>query len=148
MLYLCPKKRLPMHQIKTRLITSSLLIAILSCSVAGCKKDHRNEQQTEETKSSQKDILTFEFFKTDNSSLVTDYNTSQSGNSITATLASGTNLTALKAAFTVSKNAVVMVSGQVQTSQVSANDFTRPVIYTVKAEDGSTKNYPVTITTK
>jgi ABC-type uncharacterized transport system auxiliary subunit len=128
-----------MDKIKPKLIISSLLIATLICSLAGCKKDQPKEQPTEQTKSSQKDILTFEFFKTDNSSLVTDYNTSQSGNTITATLPSGTNLTTLKAAFTVSKNAVVMVNGQLQTSQVSANDFTQPVIYTVKAEDGSKK---------
>ncbi|RVU01205.1 hypothetical protein EOD41_04360 [Mucilaginibacter limnophilus] len=137
-----------MYKIKSKLIINSLLIATLSCLVSGCKKDHPNEQQTEQTKSSQKDILTFEFFKADNSNLIADYNTLQTDNTITATLPSGTNLNALKAAFTVSKKAVVMVSGQLQTSQVSVNDFTKPVIYTVKAEDGSTKSYTVTITTK
>ncbi|WP_204353245.1 DUF5018 domain-containing protein [Pedobacter yulinensis] len=124
-----------------------LLIATLSCSVSGCKKDQPNEQP-EQTRSSQKDILTFEFFKADNSNLTADYNTLQTGNTIAATLPSGTNLSALKAAFTVSKNAVVLVNGQLQTSQVSVNNFTQPVIYTVKAEDGSTKNYTVTITTR
>ena len=34
----------------------------------------------------------------------------------------------------------------VQTSGVTANDFTNPVVYTVTAADGSTQNYTVTVT--
>lgn len=137
-----------MYKTQLKLIVSSFLFVSLSCSIISCKKDKPDEQPTEQTKSSQKEILSFEILKSDNSSLTTDYNTSFAGNAITATLPLGTNLSALKIDFTVSKNAVAMVNGQVQTSRVSANDFRQPVVYTVKAEDGSTKNYTVTITTK
>jgi hypothetical protein len=33
-----------------------------------------------------------------------------------------------------------------QISSMSPNDFTQPVIYTVKAADGSTLNYTVSVT--
>jgi hypothetical protein len=133
-----------MDKIKLKKMVSSLLVVALSFFVVSCKKD----QPTGQLKSSEKDLLTFEFFKEDNSALVASYNTSFTNNTIAATLPSGTNLSALKAAFTLSEKVTVSVNGKLQTSQESANDFRQPVIYTVKAEDGSTKNYTVILSTR
>ena len=133
-----------MDTIKPRLIINTVFLAILSCFIFSCKKDSSG-QQPAAFKSSQKDMLTFEFYKADNSNLPTDYNTSFTGTNITATLPSNINFNGLKAAFTASEKANITVNGQLQTSQVTANDFRQPVVYTVKAEDGSTKNYTVSV---
>ena len=47
--------------------------------------------------------------------------------------------------FILSSKAQVFVSGFGQVSGVSKKNFTSPVTYTVKAEDGTTKNYTVIV---
>ena len=73
---------------------------------------------------------------------------SQSGvigaNSIGVTMPYGSRTTDLIATFEhTGKSAVV--GGAVQTSGISANDFSAPIVYTVVAENGSTKDYTVTV---
>lgn len=68
-----------------------------------------------------------------------------SGINISLTVPYGTDVTALVAVFTTS-GVSVKVGSTVQVSGTTANDFTSPVIYTVTAEDGSTKAYTVTVT--
>lgn len=133
-----------MYRIKLNLITRALLVLFLNVLILGCKKDSP-KPPAGPPKFSAKEILTFEFFSADNPSLPKDYNSAFDGNSITATLPATANLKSLKSAFTISEKATALVGATVQTSQVSANDFTRPVTYTIKAEDGSTKTYVVTI---
>ena len=65
--------------------------------------------------------------------------------SIAVILPNGTNLTALVATFT-STGASVKVGAAVQTSAITANNFTSPVAYTVTAADGSTAIYSVSAT--
>ncbi|WP_337104104.1 S-layer homology domain-containing protein [Paenibacillus sp. YIM B09110] len=58
----------------------------------------------------------------------------------------GTNIKALKPTFeTDDSGAQILVDEVVQTSGSTAQDFSEPVIYTVKALDGSTRNYTVTV---
>ena len=58
---------------------------------------------------------------------------------ITATMPNGTNITALSPSITISSKATISpLPGQSQ-------DFSKNVIYTVKAEDGSTQTYTVTV---
>jgi len=57
----------------------------------------------------------------------------------------GTDRTALVATFTTS-GASVAIAGTLQTSGVTANDFSNPVTYTVTAGDGTTQAYVVTVT--
>jgi hypothetical protein len=64
---------------------------------------------------------------------------------IAVTVPYGTNVTALVASFTTT-GASVKVGSTVQTSGVTANNFTSPVTYTVTAADSSTKSYTVTVT--
>lgn len=71
-----------------------------------------------------------------------------SSNNVTVTLpyANRNSLTKLVAAFTVSPFAVVTVGGTTQVSGTTVNDFTSPVTYTVKSNDGATtSNYIVTV---
>ncbi|MGO4110403.1 S-layer homology domain-containing protein [Paenibacillus sp. YAF4_2] len=58
----------------------------------------------------------------------------------------GTNITALTPTFTTDDSgAQVLVNGAAQTSGTSPQDFSNPVTYTVKALDGSTRDYLVTV---
>ncbi|MFL5730466.1 MAG: DUF5018 domain-containing protein [Cytophagaceae bacterium] len=64
---------------------------------------------------------------------------------ISITVPSGTDVSALVADFTVSPLATVKISSTGQTSGSTANDFSNPVIYTVIAEDGTMADYTVTV---
>ncbi len=69
----------------------------------------------------------------------------EAGKSIAVTLPSGTNVTALAATFATSGSGV-KVGAAVQTSAITANNFSSPVIYTVTAADNSTATYTVAVT--
>lgn len=66
------------------------------------------------------------------------------GTSINVTL-DISNFTDLTASFAVSKNAYVKIGDTVQESGVTKNNFNSAVVYTVVAEDGSEKNFTVTV---
>lgn len=68
-----------------------------------------------------------------------------STNGIDILLPSGTPATNLVAVFTTSASATVTVTGVAQTSNVTANNFTNPVVYKVSAEDGTFRTYNVTV---
>ena len=57
----------------------------------------------------------------------------------------GTNLTNLIAEFTTTGQSV-KIGSTTQTSGVTTNDFTNPVVYTVLASDNTTKDYTITVT--
>ncbi len=102
----------------------------------GSKKDYSVTITIPEEPSSDKDITAFSINGTNATISETDIN---------LTFASGTDPTALVATFTTTGVAVA-VNETVQESEVTANDFTDTVIYIVTAEDGSEKDYSVTIT--
>jgi len=64
---------------------------------------------------------------------------------IAVTVPFGTNVTALVATFATTGTSV-KVGAAVQTSAVTANNFTSPVAYTVTAANASTATYTVTVT--
>ncbi len=64
------------------------------------------------------------------------------GNVIAVSLPPGTPVAALAASFTAT-GVEVDVGGTPQASGTTANDFTNPVTYVVKAEDGTTQSYTV-----
>jgi len=67
----------------------------------------------------------------------------ESAGAIAINLPPGTKASSLAATFSaVAKS--VSVNGVTQTTGVTKNDFTGPVVYTAAADDGSTKNYTVT----
>ena len=61
-------------------------------------------------------------------------------------VASSATVNNLVATFTVSDGANVKIGAVDQVSATTPNDFTSPVTYTVTAEDGSTKDWVVTVT--
>lgn len=69
-----------------------------------------------------------------------------SGNTITVNLPVATNRSSLVAVFTSSEGSTVFVNGVLQESGVTANNFTNPVIYTVRGADGTTATYTVQVT--
>lgn len=66
-------------------------------------------------------------------------------NDIQVNLKSRTELKNMVALFTASRYAEIYVNGTIQESGVTANDFSNPVTYTVKAENGNEKNYSVRV---
>lgn len=68
-----------------------------------------------------------------------------SGNTITLTVPSNTDVTSLIPTFTNSPASLVSVSGNSQTSGSSTQNFTTSKIYRVTAQDNSTKDYTVTV---
>lgn len=69
----------------------------------------------------------------------------ETAKTIAVTVPSGTNVTALVATFATT-GSVVKVGATVQTSGVTANDFTSPVAYTVSDANGNAVIYTVTVT--
>ncbi len=85
--------------------------------------------------SSKKDITAF---------YINDIKATINGDDIDLTLASETDPTALAATFTTTGKTVA-VNGTLQSSGVTINDFSDTVTYTVTADDGSQKDYNVTV---
>ena len=84
---------------------------------------------------SEKDINTFS---------ILGYPGTINGTDIRVNVGYGTDLTNLVATYTTLGDSV-LVGGKVQTPGITANDFSKPVTYTVVAQDGSQKNYTVTV---
>jgi len=92
--------------------------------------------------SSAKDILAFSLTQQTGPAVINSQN-----HTINIEVKYGTNLTNLIATFTLSPNATAKIGTTEQVSGVTANDYTNPVIYTVKAQDGSTQTWTITVTT-
>ena len=86
-------------------------------------------------KSTEKQITAFSFVTPQAVGVI-----NESAKTITIDVPAGTNVTALTPSITVSDKATVSPASGVK------QNFTNPVTYTVKAEDGSTVNYMVTLT--
>ncbi len=130
---------------KRSFFLSFIVIVLLSCTFdAGIPEEEENPEDTLKTT---KVLSAFSFSKASNTSLSEDVIGIIQGSNITATVPSGTDVKTLKASFTIT-GVSVSVNGTIQTSGATANDFTNPVTYQVKAEDGSTKDYSITVTVK
>ncbi len=68
-----------------------------------------------------------------------------SGTNITATIPYNIDITKLIASFTVSIKAKVNIGQITQLSDITVNDFSNPLTYTVTAEDGTVQNYVVNV---
>ncbi|MFF2092204.1 beta strand repeat-containing protein, partial [Paenibacillus sp. NPDC058174] len=90
--------------------------------------------------STEKDLMTFSF-----AGLTPVVTGAISGTNVELTVPYGTDVTALAATFSSSAGSSVKVGTVAQVSGVTPNDYTSPVIYTVTAQNGSTKDYTVTV---
>ena len=89
-----------------------------------------------------KEITSFSFPSAQNTQFPADLESAISGTDIATTVVSGTVVTGLVAAF--EKTGVrVTVNGVEQQNGTTVNDFSSAVIYTVEAEDGSTRDHTV-----
>ena len=93
-------------------------------------------------------LLAFSFRKADNPTLTTDVSASIASGSTVLTLPTGTSLTALRGSFVSSCSAVVSAGGVVQTSGVSVNDFSKPVVYQVVNGNAAPMSYTIEISTQ
>jgi hypothetical protein len=110
-----------------------LLMSVFMVFIVGCSS---NDSTT--ASSSSKAITAFSL-----AGVVGTIN--ETDKTIVVTMSYGTSLTSLVATFTTTGSSV-KVGSTVQTSGVTANNFTSPVIYTVTAADNSTQNYTVVVT--
>ena len=100
---------------------------------------------TQITKSAEKKITEFKFEKANNPGLEKDVigTIDELSKTIDVIVPSGTDITKLKASFSLSKNTRASVKNTEQESGKTENDFTIPVSYTVTAVDASKEVYLV-----
>lgn len=93
-------------------------------------------------------VLSFKFLEVDNSSLNEDITASVDTNAmtVTASIPYYATLNDLTATFTLSDGATATISGTPQLSGQTANDYTSPLTWSIRAENGTTQNYTVTVT--
>lgn len=90
---------------------------------------------------SENDLLSYSFPEQTGAATIDDAN-----HTIDIEVVNGTNVTNLVASFGASATVSdVKVGPTLQISGTTANDFSNPVIYTVKAEDGLTQDWTVTV---
>ncbi|RJX37920.1 hypothetical protein D3P09_17705 [Paenibacillus pinisoli] len=89
----------------------------------------------------EKDITAFSFAEQTGAATI-----SRASHTVVVEVTGDTDVTSLKAVFTLSDGAAASVGSVVQVSETTANDFTNAVTYMVTAEDGSTQNWTVTVT--
>ncbi|MDR2585334.1 MAG: hypothetical protein LBC84_03815 [Prevotellaceae bacterium] len=120
------------------------MVAIAICLAvttmfSGCEKDKDPVNIDAEQEAN---IVAFTFAGIDGTATI-----DKTAHTITAKAKETTDLTAIKAEFTLSKNATAKVNGVTQVSGQTANNFISPVIYKVTSGDGETiNNWTVTIT--
>ncbi|WP_108809019.1 leucine-rich repeat domain-containing protein [Aquimarina spinulae] len=116
---------------------SSIILLLAIFFSTGCSKDDDN---TPEVKSSEKELISFKFLSANNSVLSTDVIASidNTAKTVIATLPIDTPLSALTPTIDVSVKASFNPTGE--------QNFTNPLTFTIVAEDRSTTNYSVTIT--
>ena len=118
-----------------------LLVAILFLFVSGCGDDDggslfQQQEQEEESASSSKDITAFSI---DGNDGIID----QTAGTIAVDM-TFRDLSALVATFTTTGENVT-VGPTAQVSGTTPNNFNSPVVYTVTAEDGTTRDYTATV---
>jgi hypothetical protein len=89
-------------------------------------------------KSSEKELLTFGIFNPSVTGKIV-------GTNVSVTVPFGTNVSSLISIFTISPKATIKIGDVLQVSGVNTNNFSNQLIYKVTAEDGTTKEYAVTL---
>lgn len=109
-----------------------IVMLLLVFAIIGCSKD-----DNESTKSNEKAIISFTFDITNNKTLKENIlgEIDEMEQIITATVSASTDITALLPTIQLPENMSI--------SPNTPQDFTKPVIYTVTGEDGSTLQYTI-----
>lgn len=121
-----------------------LLLTLIA--VSACQKETQEEEK--EFYSSNKQITSFVLSKELNKGKIKeDIEGDIKDGNITLTVDKHDELQSLIATFTFDGNSVT-ANGELQESDVSKNDYSRPLTFVVKADDGSVLSYVVTVQTK
>jgi hypothetical protein len=123
-----------------RRILSILSVAIIMAITAGCGGGSGGGSDNSAPPSSAKAITAFSFTSPAATGVI-----NENAKTISVTVPSGTNVTALVATFTTT-GVSVKVDSTLQVSGSTPNNFTNPVLYTVTATDATTVTYTVTVT--
>lgn len=123
---------------------SWLTILMVMFLLAGCQGPSDPQPEPEPELNSEKDITSFSFQAAQNDVFTSDIEAMVSGTDISFTLPYSTDVSALVANFTTTGSSV-SIGTTAQVSGTTANDFSNPLSYIVTAEDGSTKEYQVTV---
>ncbi len=127
----------------------SLLVVLLAISLifGGCQGNSGSGSGSEDPNSTSdaKAITAFGFTAANNSSLSVEATgiIDEAESTITVDIPFLTDDTSLVATFSITGASVAVIDA-IQSSGVTENNFSEPVVYTVTAADGSTKNYTVT----
>ncbi len=116
----------------------ALLLLVL---VSSCKDDEDDVKPN-----AAKDFASFSLLASHNEGVDEDVAGVITGDKIVLKAPNAANLAALVPSFTTtSERSIVTVGNEVQVSGTSVVDMTAPVIYTITAEDNTTKNYTVEV---
>lgn len=113
--------------------------------LVACSKKKDPVGNTMPTLSAAKDLTSFTLFKTSNNALKSDVTATISGTTVTIPLTADITNDTFIANFSVSAKAKLFIGAAEMVSGQTPNNYAQPVILTVKAEDGSTANYTVSI---
>ncbi len=121
-----------------------LLVCSIIAIIPGCFDSGDDDPPV--SLSSAKALSSFSFSAADNSSISTNVvgAIDEDASTITLIVPGGTEIDSLIAQFTTTGESVTVDSAE-QESGVTSIDFSDPVLYTVAAEDGTTRNYTVTV---
>lgn len=126
--------------------THILTVQLAGIGDGGAPYDIQREiaVSVEEFGEDQKELTAFWFSAEDNPGLAEEVTGLLEDQQITVFVAAGTDVSSLVARFAY-QGAGVRVGADPQESGVTPNDFAGPVVYTVEAADGSTRDYMVTV---
>lgn len=142
---------MPIAFVMKKLFKSPYFIVLLITSLVSCKKTATiipsPAPQPTPVLSEAKQLTAYGFSKNDNPTLSTDVAAAidETNKTIKATLPYGTDLSALRANFTIATKATLKIGSVVQVSGTTANNFGQTLTLTVIAENGTTQNYTATI---
>jgi hypothetical protein len=117
-------------------------VAISACLFAACQKTDEKKPDPEPVEESIKKLDSVSFSITKNTALKQSIKGEIIGDTVFVSTFAGTDLSALKPKLSF-KGAKITVSGTTQVSEVTANNFSTPVKYTITGDDNTTKQYVV-----
>lgn len=119
------------------------VVLFLVIFMAGCGFERNNKYDNNPAYST-KDITSFSFLSNNNNALDYNFDGVITGTQITVSLPFGTDVTNIVANFTHTGDKI-LVDSSVQISNITANNFTDPVTYTVQAVDTTIKDYTISV---
>ncbi len=120
--------------------TVVLFLAVMAVTmISGCGDGNNNDGVNPPAASGSKQLSSFGFLVPASTGQI-----NETDKTVAVEVPHGTDVSSLVAVFTTTGSEIT-VNEVAQESEVTANNFTNPVVYTVKAANGTTVNYTVTV---